>query len=106
MKLYKKRDTILAIVWDPDNESAFREIQELIEKQNRMYQMEKLEIKFPAQSIQLITSSILHIPQRQQYEQKAKKSLMKKETSFYRVRSLHGLKMKNSVRLNPLNIFR
>lgn len=68
--------------------------------------MEKLEIKFPAQSIQLITSSILHIPQRQQYEQKAKKSLMKKETSFYRVRSLHGLKMKNSVRLNPLNIFR
>lgn len=39
MKLYKKRDTILAIVWDPDNESAFREIQELIEKQNRMYQM-------------------------------------------------------------------
>lgn len=31
---------------------------------------------------------------------------MKKETSFYRVRSLHGLKMKNSVRLNPLNIFR
>lgn len=39
MKLYKKRDTILAIVWNPDNESAFREIQELIEKQNRMYQM-------------------------------------------------------------------
>ena len=33
MKLYKKRDTILAIVWDPDNESAFREIQELIEQQ-------------------------------------------------------------------------
>ena len=49
---------------------------------------------------------ILHIPQRRQYEQKAKKSLMKKETSFYRVRSLQGLKMKNSVRLNPLNIFR
>lgn len=39
MKLYKKRDTIIAVVWDPDNESAFREIQELIEKQNRMYQM-------------------------------------------------------------------
>lgn len=39
MKLYKKRDTILAIVWDPDNKCAFREIQELIEKQNRMYQM-------------------------------------------------------------------
>lgn len=39
VKLYKKRDTIIAIVWDPDNESAFREIQKLIEKQNRMYQM-------------------------------------------------------------------
>lgn len=45
MKLYKKRDTILAIVWDPDNESAFREIQELIEKQNRMYQMENVNKK-------------------------------------------------------------